>query len=131
VGQKRPWNNGKLVQRPGDKALPSIKEMLLRRYYRTCNCCKKERLRLKEGEQPVLNDDADPPPILGSTEESGVNGNSALGSGTVTEDAPPLDLGSGGVNVNGNLALGSGSSSDGALCMSPMELLLSAVVEMV
>jgi len=45
-------------KRPGDKALPSTKEQLLRRYYRTCSRCERERSRLKEGENSVLDDDA-------------------------------------------------------------------------
>jgi len=147
-------------KRPGDKALPGNKEMLLRRYYRTCHRCEKERSRLKEGEQPVTNDDADDdddPPLPGSSGESGDNNdNLALCSGSGTENDPTFDLGSG--RVNGNSPLGGLNNSDATSVASsstevllqaaplqlasggingsdssilPMDVLLSAVVEMV
>jgi len=44
-------------KRPGDSKIPQRKEQLLRRYELTCHRSEQERNRLKEGEQPVIDDD--------------------------------------------------------------------------
>ena len=46
-------------KRPGDRALPSTKVQLLRRYHRTCTRSERDRTKLQEGEQPVLSDEED------------------------------------------------------------------------
>jgi hypothetical protein len=43
-------------KRPGDSKLPLCKEQLLHRYLLTCNRSEQERSRLKEGEEPVVDD---------------------------------------------------------------------------
>ena len=43
-------------KRPGDSKLPQRKEQLLQRYLLTCNRSEQERSRLKEGEEPVVDD---------------------------------------------------------------------------
>ena len=85
-------------KRPGDKALPSTKIQLLRRYYRTCNRSEQERTRLKQGEQPVLDDDDDGTLDLGS------------GGGGQGKGAP--NLGSGGGNGVPDLGSGRGVTPD-------------------
>ncbi len=45
-------------KRPGDSKLPQQKEQLLQRYLLTCNRSEQERNRLKEGEEPVIDDAA-------------------------------------------------------------------------
>ena len=112
------WNRTDLAvmaswfKRPGDKALPSTKVDLLRRYYRTCNRSEQERSRLKEGEQPVLNDDVDvlaAPDLGGGTENNGTSG--AENNGTP-------DLGSGGGGAN-NVTPNLGSAGGGARNVTP------------
>jgi len=91
-------------KRPGDKALPSTKEQLLRRYYRTCSRCERERSRLKEGENSVLDDDAST-----GNPSDGTPGVSGSGSGNPSNGTPNLSS-SGGGSGNPPLA-GSGSGS--------------------
>jgi len=43
-------------KRPGDSKLPLCKEQLLHRYLLTSNRSEQERSRLKEGEEPVVDD---------------------------------------------------------------------------
>jgi len=56
------WNSTELqtmvswFKRPGDSKLPQRKEQLLQRYLLTCNRSEQERSRLKEGEEPVVDD---------------------------------------------------------------------------
>jgi hypothetical protein len=58
------WNASELqtmvswFKRPGDSKLPQCKEQLLQRYLLTCNRSEQERNRLKEGEDPVMDDAA-------------------------------------------------------------------------
>jgi len=58
------WNASDLqtmvswFKRPGDSKLPQGKDQLLRPYLLTCNRSEQERNCLKEGKQPVINDDA-------------------------------------------------------------------------
>jgi hypothetical protein len=90
-------------KRPGDKAFPSTKIQLLHRYFHTCNRCEQEHTRLKQGEQPVLDDDDDETLDLGSGGGSKGNGTPNLGSGR--GNGVP-DLGSGGGNVTPDLSSG-------------------------
>ena len=56
------WNAGELqtmvswFKRPGDSKLPQRKEQLMEQYMLTCNRSETERNRLKEGEQPIIDD---------------------------------------------------------------------------
>ncbi len=58
------WNASELqtmvswFKRPGDSKLLQCKEQLLQRYLLTCNHAEQERNRLKEGEDPVIDDAA-------------------------------------------------------------------------
>jgi len=58
------WNASELqtmvswFKRPGDSKLPQCKEQLLQRYLLTCNRSEQESNRLKDGEQPVVDDAA-------------------------------------------------------------------------
>jgi hypothetical protein len=105
-------------KRPGDKALPSTKEQLLRRYYRTCSRCERERSRLKEGENSVLDDDASTgnpsdgtPSVSGSGSGNPSNGTPNLSSSGGGSGNPPL-AGSGSGSGNSTLGVsGSGSGS--------------------
>lgn len=81
-------------KRPGDKALPSTKEQLLRRYYRTCNRCERERSRLKEGETSVLDDDD--------------------GSGNPSDGTPGVSGSGSGNPSNGTLGVSSSGSGSGS-----------------
>ena len=44
-------------KRPGDSKVPQRKEDLIRRYLLTCTRSEQERNRLKEGEQPVVDEE--------------------------------------------------------------------------
>ena len=66
-------------KRPGDSKLPQRKEQLLQRYLLTCNRSEQERNRLKEGEEPVIDDAAAEGgnaealiPAVGNGDEGGV-----------------------------------------------------------
>jgi hypothetical protein len=89
-------------KRPEDKALPSTKEQLLRRYYRTCSHCERERSRLKEGENSVLDDDAS----FGNPSD-GTPGGSSSGSGSNNPSISTLGVSHGGSGS------GSGNPSNG------------------
>ena len=58
------WNASKVqtmvssFKRSGDSKLPQCKEQLLQCYLLTCNSSEQERNRLKEGEDPVMDDAA-------------------------------------------------------------------------
>ena len=79
------WNASDLqtmvswFKRPGDSKLPQRKEQLLQRYLLTCNRSEQERNRLKEGEEPVIDDAAAEGgnaealiPAVGNGDEGGV-----------------------------------------------------------
>ena len=80
------WNASELqtmvswFKRPGDGKLPQCKEQLLQRYLLTCNRSEQERNRLKDGEQPVIDDAAAAEggnaevliPAVGNGDEGGV-----------------------------------------------------------
>ncbi len=74
-------------KRPGDKAPPSSKVDLLKWYYCTCNRSEQEQTRLKEGEQPIIDDDDD---VLAIPDLS-----SSSGSGTENNGTPDLSIGGG------------------------------------
>jgi len=84
------WNASDLqtmvswFKRPGDSKLPQRKDQLLRRYLLTCNRSEQERNRLKEGEQPVINDDATAAEG-GQTEVQPAVGNNDSDEGRVVE----------------------------------------------
>ncbi len=58
------WNGNELqtmvswFKRPGDSKVPQCKDQLLHRYLLTCNRSEQERNRLKDGEEPVIDDAA-------------------------------------------------------------------------
>jgi hypothetical protein len=84
------WNASDLqtmvswFKRPGDSKLLQRKDQLLRRYLLTCNRSEQERNRLKEGEQPVINDNATAAEG-GQTEVQPAVGNNDSDKGRVVE----------------------------------------------
>jgi hypothetical protein len=57
-------NNGLLVQAARRQQLPTTKSKLKARYELTCNRCEYDRSRLKEGEEPVVDNEDSEEAIL-------------------------------------------------------------------
>jgi len=136
-------------KRPGDKALPSTKEQLLRQHYRTCNNCEWEPSRLKEGETSVLDNDASTgnpsngtpnlsssgsgnprnstPGVSGSGSSSGNPSNSTLGVSGSRSSNPSnstLSVSSSGNPSNGTPNLSGSRSSSGNPSNSTSDLVV-------